>query len=543
MSSHAPFEKPDLNFTEQNVQMLFWLGDQIPGGFFIYRADDSQEIVYVNRAVLNIFGCEDEQQFRDLTGYTFRGMVHPDDFDAIQASIDEQIADADNNNLDCVEYRIIRRDGEIRWVDDYGHFAHMPGYGNVYYVFISDATDRRVAEMEKQELARQKHLNEVKNAFLFNISHDIRTPMNAIIGFSELARRHINDRELLTQYLDKTTASGKQLLALIDDMLEVNRLESGRITPGEENADLREQLETALDMHRLDAESKGITLQTRIDLSDIRVILDQSLFQRILGNLLSNAVKFTPPGGTVTVTARQKEAAEPGFARYVFQVADTGIGISKEFLSRMYDSFEREATSTKGGTTGTGLGLTIVKNLLHLMGGTIACESEKGKGSVFTVEIPLKLAPRGAADSAEEADEPRAASPCRILIVEDIAFNRELAEELLKDAGFQVESVPDGCDAVEAVKRHPAGYYDLVLMDIQMPVMDGYEATRVIRSLPQGEASLLPIIALSANTREEDKRRSLESGMNCHMSKPYDIDNLVNCINEHIPPAGKSGNR
>ncbi len=542
MSSHAPFEKPDLNFTEQNVQMLFWLGDQIPGGFFIYRADDSQEIVYVNRAVLNIFGCEDERQFRVLTGYTFRGMVHPDDFDAIQASIDEQIADEDNNNLDCVEYRIIRRNGEIRWVDDYGHFAHMPGYGNVYYVFISDVTDRRVAEMEKQELARQKHLNEVKNAFLFNISHDIRTPMNAIIGFSELARRHINDPELLKQYLDKTTASGRQLLALIDDMLEVNRLESGRIIPGEENADLREQVKTAMDMHRLDADSKGITLQARIDLSDARVMLDQSMFQRILGNLLSNAIKFTPPGGTVTVTACQKESSEPGFARYVFQVADTGIGISKEFLSRMYDSFERETTSTKGGTTGTGLGLTIVKNLLQLLGGTIACESEKGKGTVFTFEIPLKQAQRGAAGSAEETKEPRAAAR-RILIVEDIAFNRELAEELLKDAGFQVESVPDGCDAVEAIKRRPAGYYDLVLMDIQMPVMDGYEATRVIRSLPQGEASLLPIIALSANTQEEDRRRSLESGMNCHMSKPYDLDNLINCINEHISLAGKPGNR
>ena len=213
--------------------MLFWLGDQIPGGFFIYRADDAQEIVYVNRAVLNIFGCEDEQQFRDLTGYTFRGMVHPDDFDAIQASIDEQIADANNNNLDCVEYRIIRRDGEIRWLDDYGHFAHMPGYGNVYYVFISDVTEKRIAEMEKQELVRQKHLSEVKNAFLFNISHDIRTPMNAIIGFSELARRHINDQELLMQYLDKMAASSRQLLALIDDMLEISRLESGRMTPDE----------------------------------------------------------------------------------------------------------------------------------------------------------------------------------------------------------------------------------------------------------------------------------------------------------------------
>ncbi|MCR4877396.1 MAG: response regulator [Clostridiales bacterium] len=523
--------------------MLFWLGDQIPGGFFIYRADDAQEIVYVNRAVLNIFGCEDEQQFRDLTGYTFRGMVHPDDFDAIQASIDEQIADANNNNLDCVEYRIIRRDGEIRWLDDYGHFAHMPGYGNVYYVFISDVTEKRIAEMEKQELARQKHLSEVKNAFLFNISHDIRTPMNAIIGFSELARRHINDQELLTQYLDKMAASSRQLLALIDDMLEVSRLESGRITPGEEDADLREQIETAVDMHRLDAESRGITLQTRIDLSDVRVILDQSMFQRILGNLLSNAIKFTPAGGNVTVTACQKESPEPGFARYVFQVADTGIGISKEFLSRIYDSFERETTSTKGGTTGTGLGLTIVKSLLQLMGGTIACESEKGKGSTFTVEIPLKLAQRGTADGAEGTNEPRAAAAYRILIVEDIEFNRELAEELLKDAGFQVESVPDGCDAVEAVKRQPAGYYDLVLMDIQMPIMDGYEATRAIRSLPQGEASLLPIIALSANTREEDRRRSLESGMNCHMPKPYDMVNLINCINEHISSAGKPGRR
>ena len=529
-------------FTEQTLQALFWFGDQIPGGFFIYQDDAAQEIIYVNRALLSIFGCDTFEEFKTLTGNTFRGLVHPDDFDSIQTSINKQI-DADAyGKLDYVEYRIIRKDGEIRWVDDYGHHTTMPGYGKVYFVFITDVTEKHRMQVDKMrielEFAREKQHNEVKSGFLFNMSHDIRTPMNAIVGFSALARRHINEPELLTGYLDKTITSGQLMLTLLDDMLEMNKLEGGLVHLNLEPTDLREQISAVTDMFRLESEKKLVVLKEDIELPDKKVLVDQNRFCRIIGNLISNAIKFTPSGGIVCLTARQKQPETDGTALYEFQVSDNGIGISEEFLDKVFDSFERENTSTQTGAAGTGLGLSIVKSLLILMDGTITAESKKGKGSVFTVTLPLKVAKDSEAvenDNTEVAPEAVPdAGKHRVLIVEDVEINREIVETLLEEYGFLTESVPDGHYAVEAVENHPAWYYDLVLMDIQMPVMNGYDAARAIRAIPRVDIPSLPIIALSANSREEDKRMSLESGMNSHVAKPFDIDPLINTINEHI---------
>lgn len=529
-------------FTEQTLQALFWFGDQIPGGFFIYQDDAAQEIIYVNRALLSIFGCDTLEEFKTLTGNTFRGLVHPDDFDSIQSSIDKQI-DADvSGKLDYVEYRIIRKDGEIRWVDDYGHHTTMPGYGKVYFVFITDVTEKHRMQVDKMrielEFAREKQHNEVKSGFLFNMSHDIRTPMNAIVGFSALARRHINEPELLTGYLDKTITSGQLMLTLLDDMLEMNKLEGGLVHLNLEPTDLREQISAVTDMFRLESEKKLVVLKEDIELPDKKVLVDQNRFCRIIGNLISNAIKFTPSGGIVCLTARQKQPETDGTALYEFQVSDNGIGISEEFLDKVFDSFERENTSTQTGAAGTGLGLSIVKSLLILMDGTITAESKKGKGSVFTVTLPLKVAKDSEAVENDNTEVSPEAVPDagkhRVLIVEDVEINREIVETLLEEYGFLTESVPDGHYAVEAVKNHPAWYYDLVLMDIQMPVMNGYDAARAIRAIPRVDIPSLPIIALSANSREEDKRMSLESGMNSHVAKPFDIDPLINTINEHI---------
>ena len=529
-------------FTEQTLQALFWFADQIPGGFFIYKDDKTQEIIYVNRALLSIFGCDTLEEFKTLTGNTFRGLVHPDDFDSIQSSIDKQIEADAHGKLDYVEYRIIRKDGNIRWIDDYGHHTTMPGYGNVYFVFVTDVTDKHRMQEEKMrielEFAREKQHNEVKSGFLFNMSHDIRTPMNAIVGFSELARRHINEPELLTGYLDKTITSGQLMLTLLDDMLEMNKLEGGLVHLNLEPTDLREQISAVTDIFRLESEKKLVVLKEDIELPDEKVLIDQNRFCRVIGNLISNAIKFTPSGGIVCLTAKQKQPETDGTALYEFQVSDNGIGIAEEFLDKVFDSFERENTSTQTGAAGTGLGLSIVKSLLILMDGTITAESKKGEGSVFTVTLPLKIA-KGPADTGiENTDVNTDAAPDsgkhRVLIVEDVEINREIIETLLEEYGFLTESVPDGHYAVEAVKNHPAWYYDLVLMDIQMPVMNGYDATRAIRAIPRADIPSLPIIALSANSREEDKRMSLDSGMNNHVAKPFDIGPLVNTIKEHI---------
>ncbi len=534
------------SFMNIDMPTLLWIGDQIPGGFFIYDAGESQEIYYVNRATLRIFGCETGEEFRELTGNTFRGLVYPEDYEEIQSSIEAQIADEANmENIDAVEYRIIRKDGEIRWVDDYGHFAEMPGYGKVYYVFISDITDKKKAQEEafraELELEHERKMGEAKSNFLFNLSHDIRTPMNAIVGFSELARQHLGDEACAAEYLDRVKSSSDQMIALIDDMLEMNKLDSGRYELKAAPADLAAEIGRAADLFAVPIAEKRLTLIREIDLPADPVMIDALSFRRILANLIGNAVKFTPEGGTITVKASCLRAAENGFARYAFTVADTGIGMSEDFMNRMYGSFEREASSTKTGVAGTGLGLTIVRSLVDMMGGTIACESRKGEGTSFTVELPLAPAERKTGTGAERSAEPsRAAAGGRILLVEDIEINRMLAETILEEAGFLVESVPDGCDAVEAVKNSPEGYFDLVLMDIQMPIMNGYEATRAIRALKRADCRTLPIIALSANARPEDRGMSLDAGMNDHIAKPFDVTTLIACVNDRIA-ARKNG--
>ncbi|MBQ6552531.1 MAG: response regulator [Clostridia bacterium] len=532
-NAHASGRNDELPI--EMIPTLFAVGDVFPGGFFVYRDDESQEIIYVNRAALRIFACADTDQFRELTGGTFRGLVHPDDYENIQGSIDRQIADESNDNLDFVEYRIIRRDGEIRWVDDYGRLSHLEGYGNVYYVFISDVTDKLRAEQERfkaeLELEQEKRASEMKSAFLFNISHDIRTPMNAIIGFSDLAKRHADDPAALADCLDKVEISSKQMLALIDDILDMNSLTGGRFIAKSEPTGPNGLISVAVDIFRAKAQEKKIALEQEIDLPDRAVLLDKHRFLRLMNNLIDNAVKFTSEGGTVTVKARVK-CSEGVYSRYEFSVADTGVGMSEEFAAHMFEAFEREENSTKSGAIGTGLGLSIVKALVDIMGGTITVQTEKGKGSVFTVELPLKAADADGSAAPVEIKHPQADGKRRLLLVEDVYINRVLAETVLTEAGFTVESVTDGCYAVDAVRERPAGYYDLVLMDIQMPVMNGYEATRAIRALDNGAS--LPILALSANAREEDKKRSLESGMNGHIAKPFETAGLVSRINEQI---------
>jgi len=521
--------------TEETLPLIAQVADQMPGGFLLYRAGGTMDLLHVSHRTLEIFGCGTLEEFKDLTGFTFPGLIHPEDAEEVLRSIDEQISDASNNDLDYVEYRIRRRDGTIRWVDDYGHLVRSREHGDLYYVFLNDITDKKAAEAAARALEQERHLNEIRSTFLFNLSHDLRTPMNAVIGFADLARRHMDERDWLEEYLGMVEEAGHHMLDLIDDLLEINRLDSGAIRLDFQPWDLAEQVEKALDLVRAQAEEKGLTLEEHLDLAGDRVVIDAPRLRRILGNLLDNAVKFTPAGGKVTLSARRTQTSESGFSRYTFTVADTGVGMTEEFMERMFDAFEREQTSTQTGAAGTGLGLTITKNLLDMLGGTISVESAKGEGSVFTVDLAMKQA----GDTTQEpetapAPDPRAEGDHRVLVAEDIEINRMLAETILEEAGFLVESVSDGCDAVEAVKTHPAGYYDLILMDIQMPVMNGYEATRAIRALDREDAKALPILALSANAREEDRRESLASGMNSHLSKPFDVTQLIGTVNDYI---------
>jgi len=680
-----------LSFNEDTLPIVKEMTEGMPGGFFIYHADGNEELIYINSAVLRIFGCKTEEEFRELTGFTFRGMVYPEDLEDVESSIVQQI---DNSvyDLDYVEYRIVQKDGSIRWIEDYGHFVHTEIYGDIFYVFIEDATERlkqRMTEleeindelrntyaresqykkailydadiflevnltrdefisasiqmsggqvhdlfeyigippyekytgyveflknsidicerdafsrffdcerlircyaegeleqthdgwvidshgrrrlchfifllgkneytndvitlsitkditeqMERQNLLRSalqqaQNANIARNAFLSNMSHDIRTPLNAIIGYTELAKNHKSDPDKIEYYMEKIRMSSEQLLAIVNASLEITRIESGKAKLIESECLLGKLLSEVEKRVRPLAKLKSIEFAT--DKSGIRhfaVIADYRRIQEILNQLLDNAVKYTNPSGRITLSVMETDMKLKNYSRYQFIVEDNGRGISEEFKKDLFNPFTRENNTTKSGILGTGLGLAVVKNLVDMMEGSIEVESRVGCGSKFTVSLLLRISEEQAAD--RQAEPPHRLDKDdlkgkRILLVEDNEINSEIAQELLESQGYIVETANDGSVALEKIRNSEPGYYFLVLMDIQMPVMDGYAATKAIRKLENRELAQIPIIALSANAFTEDYKRSFESGMNAHFPKPINIDELQELIRD-----------
>lgn len=399
---------------------------------------------------------------------------------------------------------------------------------------------QNITEVRRKEIQRQETLqkamhdaeqaNIAKSAFLFNMSHDLRTPMNAIIGFTTLAQRHLNDSAAMQEYLEKIQNSSQILLGIINDVLDLARIESGKTTLHPEPGDLRSTAEALREMFEESMESSGITFRMVLDVSNPLVVFDSLRLSQILINLLSNARKFTHSGGSV-VCRIQQEGTRENSAQFCMTVADTGIGISPEFLPNIFGAFERERTSTVAGIQGTGLGLSIVKELVEMMNGTITVESTVGKGSTFILHLAFPIAEPQAlipSNAAKKATPDSAGK--RLLLVEDNELNREIALEILKDAGYQVETANDGNVAVDMISQSKPGYFDLILMDIQMPTMDGYQATRLIRALPDPALANIPIAAMTANAFDEDKQRAREAGMNAHVAKPLNIQQLMETI-------------
>lgn len=383
-------------------------------------------------------------------------------------------------------------------------------------------------------LKRAEEGNRAKTSFLFNMSHDIRTPMNAILGFTEIASRNINDTAKLADCLEKIQVSGKHLLQLINDVLDMTRIESGKVTLTADCCDLRECIEKVRDILQPEIGQKHLTLQ--IDTSAVKnecVYCDSLRFNQILFNLLSNAVKFSKADGNILVTLSQKPCAIREYAAYEMRVKDNGIGMSPEFLSHIFEPFEREHTSTISQIQGTGLGMTITKNLVDLMGGTIRVTSEPGQGTEFVLQFTFKLQEQIQQPEQQPSGKAVATDGFagkRLLLVDDNELNMEIAQELLCETGFLVETAVNGQIAVEMVRNSAAGYYDAILMDIQMPVMDGYQASREIRSLANKDLAEIPIIALTANAFDEDKKAALSNGMNAHIAKPLDITALYETL-------------
>lgn len=812
--------------TEDTLSIIEEIGGHMPGGFFIYKAEEPGELIYANGPVFSIFGCADLDEFKTMTGFTFRGMVHPDDYDRISESITQQI-DENDDDMDYAEYRITRKDGRIRWVDDYGHFCETKAYGGVFVVFISDITEKReqretdkatrdavistltnsyntvwlitdveteesvlfhsdldavheraiqnalshtrytdtkteyvrtmVAEQDqermqvqiglpyileqfktkdqfsvnflrklesgprhyrvdfgkvympdgrvgvtmgfrdvddevKQENAMRKALQDAKKAeeeyrqvaeerityekiaqalagdyfsiyvvdpdtqtfvqysateeydnlgvekagedffgvsrknmgriiyeedkerflgtfhkdkvlsilerdgsftmkyrlmsggmpiwvsmkatllededgrhliigtnnidaqmkreleykehvaearanarndFLANMSHDIRTPMNAIVGYTNIAKSHKDDPDVILDTLDKISSSSHFLLSLINDILDISKIESGKMQLNMGPCNLAAIFRRIEDITTLQAQSKSLAISYRHDsVRHFRVNADELRIEQVLVNIVGNAIKYTPSGKTVDLIA-EEEPAGGNWNRYRFIIRDTGIGISEEYLPHLFESFTREQKTTVNSVQGTGLGLAITARVVELMGGTISVESEVGKGSEFVVEMELEsLEPEDDVTDSQDAGIDLAGR--KLLVVEDNDINAEIAIMILSEFGIDAEWAENGKVGVDLITERGDGYFDAVLMDIQMPVMDGYEATRAIRALDGDYYATLPIIAVSANAYDQDVQDCLAAGMNAHIAKPYNPDHLQAVLSEWI---------
>ncbi len=640
----------------QSLSVIEQLGEHMPGGFFIYKADEGEELLYANKAVCDIFGCDSLEAFRALTGFTFRGMVHPDDYDQVSASIKKQI-DEDRSDQDHEEYRIIRRDGEVRWIDDYGHYVESDVYKGLYYVFISDITEKRAqAESDKalraaviealtrvydsvwliedietqrftlyrideklvhlmpantakrldrfydaftfysklvveedrqgfleavtpesivkntadklvysvpfrrmfedgmryyrvefarlilgggetrivtgfkdvdEEVRKEQQIqqalrdaieaanasNRAKGEFLSSMSHDMRTPMNGIIGMTAIAANHLDDRERVADCLKKITDSSNHLLSLINDVLDMNKIESGKVELHEEEFCLAELIDGMLAMTRPQIQAHGHSFRINIvDVEHEQVIGDSRRIEQVFVNIMSNAIKYTPNGGRISLSVRETPTRAQGFGHYEFVFEDNGYGMTEEFQKHLFEPFTRANDKQTAGIQGTGLGMAITRNIVRMMGGDIAVESVYGEGSKFTVNMYLKL---------QEGDNINYDSfvDLRVLVADDDPVCCESTCALLNDMGMNSEWVLSGKAAVERVKarREQGRDFFTFIVDWKLPDQGGVETTRLIRQLV-GED--VPIIIFSAYDWSDIEQQAREAGATAFISKP-----------------------
>ena len=684
-----PLNPSDIRRAQEIIKFM----DEMPGGFLIYRAEGNEDIIYANQAVLRIFRCDTLQEFKELTGNSFKGIVHPYDLDAVQESIRKQISDS-QYDLDYVEYRSIRKDGAICWIEDFGHYLEVEELGGIFYVFLTDATAKknqylleRAALIDKKEkkmqslieaydkekkMIHQEHLRRLevieglsvnydsilyadldsdkifpyrlscrtkrqfddryhivgfrwyvsnyldtwvhpedramvsqftnpeyirgklsekktyyinyrvmsneelqylqlrivnvgksdkvtqivmgyrrvdvevrremeqkqmledalnkanlaivaKNTFLSNMSHDMRTPLNAIFGFTALARQKAKDNDAVLAYLSKIETAGSQLLDLIEKVLEISWTESNDLNITESECNLSDIAQDVYHTLQNQAAEKNITFTLDSQgLMHPNVYSDHDRLRQVLMYLVHNAITYTNSGGNVVLHARELETLPKHHIVYQLSV--------EAFLEHLFTPFEREKNTTFSGIHGTGLSLAITKNIVTMMGGKIEVDSTEGKGSAFTVTLRLRVLDSPTSTAAE--DNMTNLTDLKILLVEDNMINLNIETEILRELGFTIETAENGSIAVEKLANSAPGDFDLILMDIQMPVMDGRQATEAIRKLENPLLANIPIIALSANAFESDKRMSIESGMNAHLTKPMDVPLLLETISK-----------
>ena len=390
---------------------------------------------------------------------------------------------------------------------------------------------------EKLEIALKKaeDASLAKTSFLNNMSHDIRTPMNVILGYAQLMENELNGKDIpeVLEHLEKLQQSGNLLLSIINNVLDMARIESGRMEIDENYCRIEDVWKSLFAVFDEKARKKNISLHYTMNVEHEHVLTDVTKVKEILVNILSNAIKYTPAGGSVMVYVDELPCDESGYMIVRIRISDTGIGMSQDYLTKIFEAFTREKNTTKSKIAGTGLGMSIVKNYVDLLGGTIDVESELGKGSTFTVTLKHRIADERyyVKKHIEESGTGNEILEGRnILLAEDNDLNAEIAEAILERAGLRIERVENGIQCVNRILKMPAGTYDMIFMDIQMPQMDGYKATQTIRNLPDKDKACIPIIAMTANAFAEDKRKTMEAGMNAHLSKPLNVPELMDTI-------------
>lgn len=484
------------------------------------------KVIHMNAEALRMYGIESVEAAQRELGPLLRQVYYPD------SEVLNQLKKLRNED-DMVDYECIIGKGKANECHALAKtkVVHIPTGERAVLTTFVDVSDM---VMLKNALHCAEEGSRAKSSFLFAMSHDLRTPMNAIIGYAELMEAHWGEKEVTTNYLQKLKGASQFLLALIGNVLEIARIESGKETLNEAPWNLM-KLEETLDI-LLDGEisRKQLTVNRNVNIRHANVYCDALKIREIIMNLLSNAVKYTSEGGKIVLDIDEKPSARDGFMTLQIRVSDNGIGISKEYVPYIFDAFTRERSSSESGIIGTGLGLRIVKSFVDLMNGDISVKSEPGKGTCFTVEISCRKIPEEELQQQME-DQPENVSLAgrRLLLAEDNGLNAEIAMTILQDADAEVELAADGKIAVDKLQDVPVGYYDAILMDIQMPNMNGYEATKAIRKLTD-ERAKIPIIAMTANAFEEDRQAALAAGMDDYVAKPVEISELFRTIMKNL---------
>ena len=539
--------KEKQNYTHEELlkenQFLTWQAkyanlalQNMPGGYHRCAISKGFPFLHISERFCKMLGWSMEE-IKTRFDNKFANMLHPDDYDKV-IKYEKMPKNIGKGNLyDESIYRMLGRDG-YHWIIDTTMLVDL-GEDSFFQGTIADVTDFVTKEARQRQLLldatqEAESANRAKSAFLFNMSHDIRTPMNAILGFSALAAKHVEQPEKVLECLHKLNVSGDHLLRLINEVLDMARIENNKLELDLQPHYIPDIIAAMRPMYENLLEQKKLTLHVTSDIKDEVAYFDRAKMDRVEVNILSNAIKYTPEGGEIFVHFQQLDSQEEGYGNYQISVRDTGIGMSKDFLEHCFDYFEREHDSRVEKTEGTGLGLPITKRLLERMGGSISCTSQKGVGSEFVYTLRCRL---GTKEELKEKQVRQLEAVDfhghRLLLVEDNELNREIARFILTDMGFLVDEAENGQEALNILRTSAQYYYDLVLMDVQMPVMNGYEATAAIRREPYPLCKI-PIVAMTANAFDEDRRQALAVGMNDHLGKPVKPELLRRTLAKYI---------